>query len=299
MNPQLQALIEEYLADGSAKDFPEAFALAMKTMGYSDYGQQNFTLPIGGGPASPSPQLPAVIDLTTGGDVAGAANASTGAAGVAGAASKAGLANWFSNHIGKGKSLIGGKFDIPNIGKLAKNVRQTNLWEGGPKISTAANTISGLYQGGKALKGIYDNGQLQSDLDSLKNDINSEAAWNPMYASYLSGSDEKLMRQMKNNTLTNGVGDFASGALKGIPKAALAAVLGGLTGGWAGAAIGGIGSLANSGIQGYGQGLTNSQNKLQGLYTKLRQANDEYQNMRRPLGLRNAGLQTRYYNQLY
>lgn len=274
MNPQLQALISEYLEDGSASNFAEAYALAIKNSG--------LTPSVGQIGASSSSAIPTE-----------AANATAGA----GAAARflAGL----KERIGPGKSLIHSDLKLPNLGKMASNLRQTQLWENGPKISTAANTISGLYQGGKALKGIYDNTQAESDLASLKNDINSEVAWNPMYASYLTGSDEKLMRQMKNNTMTNGVGDFASGALKGLPKAAISAILGGLTGGWAGAAIGGLGSLANSGIEGYGQGVTNAQNKLQGLYGKLRQANDDYQNMRRPLGMRNAGLQTRYYNQLY
>jgi hypothetical protein len=201
--------------------------------------------------------------------------------------------------FGKGKSLLSGKFTLPNLGKLASDVRQTKLIEGGPTIGGAANTISGIYQGGKALSGLYENSNKDSDLSSLKKDINLSMASNPMYDMNLTAADEKILRQMQNGTLTNNWAGAAEGAMKGIPQAALSAIMGGLTGGPLGAVIGGAGSLLNSGISGYGQETDEANAQLQGLYSKLRASEDEYNSMKRPRGLRGAGLSSRYYNQLY
>jgi hypothetical protein len=156
----------------------------------------------------------------------------------------------------------------------------------------------GVTQGVNALKGLYENSKAEQDLDSLKKDINLQIASNPMYDMYLDASDEKTLRQMKNGTLTNNWNGAIEGGVKGIPQAALSALMGSMLGP-AGAVIGGLGSLINSGIKGYGQKTQESQDKLQGLYGRLRQANEEYRTMKRPSNLRTAGLQTRYFNQLY
>ena len=221
-------------------------------------------------------------------------------AGVVGnSATAGGLKGWFGSHFGKGNALINKNLNIPNLHQMGSNLRATSLWQGGPTVATAANTIGGIYQGGKAIKGLYENSTKGDDLESLKDDISLQIASNPMYTNALDASDERMLRQMNNGTLTNGVGNAAGGAIKGIPQAALAALLGGIAGGPLGAIIGGGGSLLNSGIEGYGQGLDRANAKLQGLYGKLRDANDEYRSMKRPSGLRRAGLQSRYYNQLY
>lgn len=169
----------------------------------------------------------------------------------------------------------------------------------GMSLGSLANIGMGLYQGGTALKGLYDNMNSDTDLRSLKDDINLELASNPMYDTYLDAADEKLIRQVKNGSLTNNWGGAMSGALQGIPKAALTAALGYLTGGVGGAAIGGIGSLVNSGISGYGRENEQASAKLQGLYDKLRRAGEDYRTMKRPAGIRQAGLSTQYFNQLY
>lgn len=201
------------------------------------------------------------------------------------------------NKFGQGKSLTSLK--MPQLKGLGKDIRATQLWDGGPKISTAANTISGIYQGGKALKGLYENSMKDVDYNSLKNDISTQIASNPMYDMYMDASDEKLLRQMRNGTLPDNWSNAATGAAQGIPQAAGAAILGGLTGGVPGALIGGIGSLVNSGIQGYGQGTDQANAKLQGLYGRLKQADEEYRSMKRPAGLRRAGLSSQYFNQLF
>ena len=203
------------------------------------------------------------------------------------------------NKFGAGKSLVGGKINLSGLKGLGKDIRSTKLIEGGPTVSQAANTVSGIYQGGKALKGLYENIGNDRDLDSLKKDINLQIASNPMYDMYMDINDEKTLRQMNNGTLTNNLAGVAEGAMKGIPQAGLSALMGGITGGVPGALIGGLGSLINSGIQGYGQGTQEAQSKLQGLYDRLRQANEEYRTLKRPSGLRRAGLSTQYFNQLY
>lgn len=201
--------------------------------------------------------------------------------------------------FGAEKSLLGDKIDLSGLKGLGKDIRATRLWDGGPKISTAANWGMGLYQGGKALKGLYENISNEQDLDSLKKDVNLQIASNPMYDMYMDAGDEKLLRQMKNGTLTNNWSGALEGTVKGIPQAGLTALMEGLVGGIPGALIGGLGSLGNSAIQGYGQGTQEAQAQLQGLYGRLRQANEEYRTMKRPSGLRRAGLSTQYYNQLY
>lgn len=208
-----------------------------------------------------------------------------------------GLLRKIRNKFGEGKSLI--SENLPELKGLGKDIRATQLWDGGPKISTAANTLSGIYQGGKAIKGLYDNSTKDSDYNDLKQDITLQIASNPMYDMYMDASDEKLLRQMNNGTLTDNWSGAINEGIKGVPKAAGAAILGGLTGGIPGALIGGLGSLANSGISGYGKGTEEANAKLQGLYSRLKQADEEYRTMKRPSGLRRAGLSTQYFNQLY
>lgn len=171
---------------------------------------------------------------------------------------------------------------------------------GGASISNIANVGGGIYHGINAIQGLKTNADTEKDINSLKSDITGLVAGNPMYDMYLSPEDEKLLRQLRNNSL--GSGNFAEavgGTFESIPQAAINAGLGFLTGNVPGAIIQGVGTLANGGISGYNKGQQDIQNKLQGLYDRLSQANEEYRSMRRPNGLRSAGLQTRYYNQLY
>jgi hypothetical protein len=210
-----------------------------------------------------------------------------------------GMFSGLRNRFGSDKTLFNGSLDLSGLKNLGSDIRATRLIEGGPTVGQSANAISGIYQGGKAIKGIYDNVNSETDLNDLKKDIRLQMATNPMYDMYMDANDEKLLRKAKNGTLTNNWGGAAEGVMQGLPQAGLSALMGGLTGGIPGALIGGIGSLVNSGIQGYGQGTQEAQSQLQGLYDRLRQANEEYRMMKRPSGLRRAGLSTQYFNQLY
>jgi len=209
-----------------------------------------------------------------------------------------GIRSWFRkrfNPIGSNKPLFKGDVNLPSF----KGIREQSLFEGGPSVGGLARTGMGLYQGGKALKGIYENANAESSLTSLKNDINTAIASNPMYDMYMDAADEKTLRQMQNGNLTDSWGGAAEGTIKGIPQALLAALIGGVAGGPWGAAINGIGSLGNSAISGYGNKIEETSGKLQGLYDRLRQANSDYKAMKRPTGLGRAGLQTQYFNQMY
>ena len=179
-----------------------------------------------------------------------------------------------------------------------KLVNNPLLGQGSPSISNIANIGGGIYHGINALSGLNSNASSQKDLESLKRDI-TLATTNPMYDMYLNAADEKLLREMNNSNTSGNWTAAGNNIMNSIPQALLNAGLGFLTGNIPGAVIQGIGTLANAGIQGYGQGTEEQYNKLQGLYDKLQRANDDYRSMKRPRGLRQAGLQSQYFNQLY
>ncbi len=201
----------------------------------------------------------------------------------------------YFNKPGSKEPLFKGSVSLPSL----KGLREQPVWQDGPSVGGVARTGMGLYQGAKAFKGLTENAGKDSDYNSLKNDINLSIASNPMYDMYLDAADEKRLRQMRNGSLNNGMNGALEGGMKGIPQALLSALIGGVVGGGAGAAINGIGSLVNSGIQGYGNSMDKATGELQGLYSKLRQADSEYKTMKRPTGLGRAGLSTHYFNQLY
>ena len=195
--------------------------------------------------------------------------------------------------------VFSGKFDMSNLKNARSNILSKPLWEGGPTVKTGANVANAAIQGVQALSGLYNNAQADADAKDLKSSIESEMISNPMYDMYLSAEDEKLLRQIQNGSEPSGWSGVDEGVVNGIPNALLGAVLGGLTGGPMGAIIGGGGALLNSGIEGYNQETSKNTTELQGLYDRLRQASSEYKTMKRPRNLRNAGLSSRYYNELY
>lgn len=209
-----------------------------------------------------------------------------------------GLLTRLRGSFGEGKTIGPNIGSFGNVKGLLHDVQNTNVMGLG-KVKNIGTGAMGIYQGGKALKGLYDNSNKDASLTSLKNDINTSIASNPMYDMYLDTSDERTLRDLKSGNLTNGMGGALEGGVKGIPQALLSALIGGAVGGVPGAIVNGVGSLVNSGIQGYGNNLDQASGKLQGLYSKLRQADEQYRTMKRPNGLGRAGLSTQYFNQLY
>lgn len=186
--------------------------------------------------------------------------------------------------------------------KLDPNsVKKTWVTPGeGTSLGSMANIGSGVVQGGMAAKGLYDNYNAGRDFNSLKNDINLSMASNPMYDMYLTSEDEKYLRQMKNGTMSSdNWNNAADNVIKSLPSTLLQAGIGLASGGIPGAIINGIGGLVNSGVKGYGQGTQEDISRLEGIYNRLKQSEEEYRSMKRPRGLSSAGLQSRHYNRLY
>lgn len=213
---------------------------------------------------------------------------------------KNGLKNWFTKaktRVQNGQPL----FDMngPSMQKI-KDTRKTILgarpWNGGPKVSTIANTLNAGIQGVQAAKGLYDNSQLDTDISSLKQDIRELKLSNPMYANNLTPDQLKTLRQLDSGTQGADLGNALEGGIKGIPNALFGALIGGLTGGVPGALIGGMGSLANSGISEYGKAQQEQIAELQGLYDSLNRGYSDYRSMKRPSGLYTGGLQSAYRN---
>lgn len=211
-----------------------------------------------------------------------------------------GIKGWFSkfgSNLKEGKPLINANGPgLQNIKDMRTNLLGTRLWNNGPKISTAANTINAGVQGIQALKGLYDNSQTDTDISDLKQDVRELKLSNPMYADNLTPDQLKTLRQLESGTQGADMGDALEGGLKGIPKALFGALMGGLTGGIPGAVIGGAGSLINSGIEGYGKAQQEQVADLQGLYEALNQGYSDYRSMKRPSNLYTGGLQSRYHN---
>lgn len=188
-----------------------------------------------------------------------------------------GLKDWFGQHIGSGKTLLGGNLNWNAMKQIPSNIRNTNLFEGGPKLGHVGAAGMGLYQGFNAAKGLTENAQTEADYNNLINDIKASAYANPMAAQYLTSDQRKLMRQARSGSLgANNFGGAMQGVAQGIPKALLSSLLGGLVGGGWGALAGGAGSLINSGIQGYGNNMRQQTDKLNGLYDALQNAELSY-----------------------
>ena len=136
-----------------------------------------------------------------------------------------------------------GKYTAQQLADAAKlgDIKLTGQVEvpgKGMSLGRLSNIGMGLYQGGKAIGGLMNNSNTQNDLDALKRDINAAKVSNPMYDTYLDANQEKMLRQLSNNTYNDATFDDAmKGVSKGIPSALLATLFGGLTGGVPGAII--------------------------------------------------------------
>lgn len=168
----------------------------------------------------------------------------------------------------------------------------------GVSLGKIANIANVAMQLGQAGYGLYQNAGTSEDIQDLIHDIRSLKISNPMYASNLTPDQKELLRSL-DSTSEADFGDITGGVVSGLPSTLLSTGMGFLAGGIPGAVIAGLGGLANSGISGYNQGQQERMAELMGLYDALQAGYDEWRMMRRPTGLYNANLQSRYYNQLY
>lgn len=203
------------------------------------------------------------------------------------------LSDWFKAHTGpNGKPVFDG-VSLPNLRQFGKDVRGVKLTDS-VNLGSAANVLSGLYQGGTAVKNSIDLGNSSSDLDSLKKDILASAASNDIASSYLNSEDQRTLRKLKRgDTGVNQWGGAMSGIMGNLPKTLASTALGGLTGGIGGAAIGGIGSLVNSGLSGANSATEQRSAALQNLYNNLLSAETSYNSER------NSRMRNRYFNAYY
>lgn len=184
----------------------------------------------------------------------------------------------------------------------AKALYDNKIYPFKQKWGGAATGLSLAYQGLTAGKVLGDYFTNKTNTDSFINDIKTEAYSNPMVAGQLDARNQKLLRQIQNGTYAaqNGLTDLGTGvggALKALPKAALVGLGTGLVGGKGAGLVNFFGTLAKGGIENANSSRYDAD--LQGLYQQLHGLNQDYQAMRRPSFVRQAGLQNRYLNQLY
>ena len=207
-----------------------------------------------------------------------------------------GLAKFFSK-FGPGKALFGkgdGGATWDSIKQLPSNVRATSLFEGGPTLGKLASGAMAGYQGIDAVRNISDLSSADTNLSDQMNDIKAMAYANPMIGTYLDPAQQKLLRQVRSGTVANGTAGEAMGnVIKNLPKALLMTAIGGVTGGGLGAVSGGLGTLVNSGIEGASTSKNNTASKLEGLYSALSQANQDYRDNT------NEHLRNRHFNMYY
>lgn len=195
-----------------------------------------------------------------------------------------------------------GMYSGLNNAYMANNGTGNPLWTragGIDGIGKLANIGGALWQGGKALGNISSAANADKDLNETLKDIKISAASNPLAMSYLDLSQKKLLRQAKSGTHKNDLDNIMSGVGRGLPDILKNTALGFVSGGVPGAAIQGIGTAVNKGTEGYTQGTEEANAKLQALYDQLLASEQEYRRMKRPQGLVGAGLQSRYFDQLW
>lgn len=236
------------------------------------------------------------------GDIAKNASTADAASDVAEAAAEATKAPSAWKTIGDKWKTKGGKFfnetapswlDPDNI-KWGKG---TGLNIKGVPIGNIANVAGGVIQGADALMGIGDYVNSQADNDTLMSHIRTSAMGNPLLSNYLTSDQLNMLGAIQRDTYRDeaGLDDFFKGAVGGIGKAIPATLLGLATGGGVGAAIGGLGSLANSGIDALTTASGENTAELQALYQALQDAEMQYKAMKRP-NFTGLGIQQRYQN---
>lgn len=189
------------------------------------------------------------------------------------------------------KGLFGGLMGKFGNGKSFRDIRP---FKGGPTIGTLGLAGMGAYQGINALQNSMENAQADTEYNSLIRDIKSSAYSNPMASQYLTADQNRLLRQARTGGLNAGNwGGAVQGAVQGIPQALVSSLIGGVVGGVPGALIGGLGSLGNSAIQGYGNRTREQNDKLSSLYSALQNAEMDYRDES------NQRIRNRHFNYMY
>ena len=162
--------------------------------------------------------------------------------------------------------------------------KKSGLSAFGKNIVKYAPLVQAGVSGIQALQGLSNISNSNTDYNTLKSDILSEAMSNPLASYDLTTEQNRLLYDLKKgrDTTTADINDILNGIGSDLPNTALQALMGGLVGGIPGAIVGGVGNLVNSGITGYSQGQQEQFSQLQDLYNTLMQSGDNYRSMLRP-----------------
>lgn len=161
-------------------------------------------------------------------------------------------------------------------------------------IGRMSNIGSAISQGTSALQGLSQISNNATESRDVQASLLREALANPIANSYLSEDQKTLLNKVRRGSYNsqNAAGIW-EGIGSGLGNTVKGALTGGAIGGIPGAIIGGVGSLVNSGIQGYGNAQQRSIGELEALYQTLADANAQYQTMKRP-NFTGLGIQRRY-----
>lgn len=198
---------------------------------------------------------------------------------------------------GKGKGLSIDQ-SAPAMYSLNGNVAQTAKSKS-LNLGKAAPWIQGGVEAVRALGGISDYTDAQSQYDELLSDVLREYGSNPLANQFLTSSQRSDLRALEKGYTNEGKadsGDFFKGMGSGLGDAIPAALLGLVAGGVPGALVGGIGSLVNSGISGMNSAVAQDTADLEALYQTLVDANAQYNSMKK-IPMAGLGLQQKYVNQ--
>ena len=186
-------------------------------------------------------------------------------------------------------SVTKSKFKTPKLSNLFATLgmgwnKKSGLSIGGKNIGKFAPLLQAGMSGLQTLQGLSDISNANTDYNTLKSDILSEAMSNPLASYDLTTEQNDLLYDLKKgrDTTTADIDDVLNGIGSDLPNTALQALIGGLIGGIPGAVIGGVGNLVNSGVAGYAQGQQEQFSQLQNLYNTLMQSGNNYRSMLRP-----------------
>lgn len=183
----------------------------------------------------------------------------------------------------------------PNVAPSSTGSAGLKLF--GKNVGKWGNIASGAIYGANALSGYSDYQNTQDANEDLMSKIRTSAMGNPLLSSYLTSEQLDLLGDVKDGRKDTSadLSDFLNGVQGGLGDAVLPTALGLVTGGVPGAIIGGIGSLANAGIDNLSETSGQNTAELQALYQALQDAEMQYKSMKRP-NFTGLGIQQQYQN---
>jgi hypothetical protein len=153
----------------------------------------------------------------------------------------------------------------------------------GKNVGKWGNVAGGVMQGISALSNINQLGNAKDTTADLQNQILNSYNSNPMAGLYMTAEQKKLLRDLKNNGADTSVdlGDFVPNSVGDLVSPLIQGGLGFATGGIPGAIIGGVGGLANAGLENATESQQLRNAELEALLASLEDAEMQYQQLLR------------------